>query len=148
MALQTLSEYRITFAEDADGNVAQKVHMAATLTKAAQDNETPQAPVVQITRLRTGVTVDVPEPVNLVRFVTQTTPAGTEGIHASPSVYVVPAGTEVIFEALSDEGSGFVFQGWYIGGTLESSDAIAKIAVPSPAANEEVTTVEARFIPA
>ena len=148
MAIRSLNEYRVTFAGDTPNDKGNEViHVAETLTLAAEQNETLTRPLAQITRIRTGITVDVPEPINLVRFITKVTPFGAVDAKslATPSVYTVPEGTEVIFEAIP--GLGFDFAGWYKENVLISTDQIAKIAITLPPIDEDVSTYEARFVP-
>jgi hypothetical protein len=56
MALRHLNEYRVTFAGGGPNDKGSEViHVAETLTLAAEQNETSLRPLAQITRLRTGI---------------------------------------------------------------------------------------------
>jgi len=148
MALRHLNEYRITFAGDSPNDKGNEViHVAETLTEAARQNETAARPLAQITRLRTGLTVDVPEPVNMVRFSAKVVPGSAVDAKslAMPSLYMLPEGSETVFEAVP--GLGFTFNGWYKDNILLSGDRIAKLPITLPPADQDVAVYEARFTP-
>jgi hypothetical protein len=139
---RTLNEFRLLYR-----NGAEKNFVADFLKDAAAFNETDAARLAQITLVKSDIEVEVPDPVENVSFITQVTSqsAADAGCRATPTAYLLPAGTEVIFQALP--ASGFGFTGWYFGGNLLSADPIAKIAVAPPPAGEAVSVYEARFSP-
>jgi hypothetical protein len=143
MALRTLNEFKAYLADNTE-----QVFMAENLAEAAASLETREIPLVQVSRTRTGVRVDVPDPKVFVKFEVLVTPGTAEdaGCIGTPRLFTVPAGARVIFSALP--AAGFVFLGWYREDVLLSSDAVAELAVTAALPEETAARIEARFGPA
>jgi hypothetical protein len=142
MAIRTLNEFKVYLA-----NNKETVFMAETLSEAAAVLETPEVPLVQVSRIRVGVEVDVPDPDIYVKFevVVSPDPAKEAGCIGTPQVFTVLAGTRVIFSAIPAEG--FNFAGWYREDILLSADAIAELEVAAALPEELTAKIEARFTP-
>jgi hypothetical protein len=139
---KTLSEFRLLYR-----NGTEKTFVAEFLKDAAALNETETDRLAQATLVKSDIEVEVPEPVPDVPFITAITPqsAMDGGCRATPTAYTLPAGSEVVFQALP--AAGFTFAGWYHGAGLLSAELIAKIALTPPPEGEAVTVYEARFAP-
>jgi uncharacterized repeat protein (TIGR02543 family) len=122
--IQNRNEFRIIFQDETE-----KKHLAYSLKQAAQDYDTPDNPITQVTRTRVGVTVDIPDPVVIVDFETTVTPEGavSAGCIATPSKYAVRSGTPVVFEAIAADG--YTFDGWFQETTALGTSAISEITV-------------------
>ena len=139
---KTLSEFRLVYR-----NGAEKIFAAEFLKDAAALNETETDRLAQATLVKPDVEVEVPEPIPDIPFMTTITPSGAldGGCRATPTAYTLPAGTEVVFQALP--AAGFAFTGWYHGAELLSAEPIAKIALAVPPVGEAAAVYEARFTP-
>jgi uncharacterized repeat protein (TIGR02543 family) len=140
MSRKTLSEFRLLYR-----NGTEKIFAAELLKDAAAANETAETRLSQITLAKPDIEVEVPDPVADAPFITTVMPqsAADGGCRATPTAYTLPAGTEVVFQALTADG--FTFVGWYHGDALLSAEPITKIALASPEAGDAVTVYEARF---
>jgi uncharacterized repeat protein (TIGR02543 family) len=143
MAIKVLNEFKVYLE-----NNTETVFMAENLSAAAAALETPAIPLVQVSRVRTGVEVDVPDPDVFVKFEVVVTPdtAKTSGCVGTPMIFTVKAGSNVIFTAIP--APGFVFDGWYRENVLLSSDETDEIAVAAALPEELTAKIEARFAPA
>ena len=141
MPVIELNEYRVDFVDNHS-----EVFMARNVREVAAAKETPGDTVAQVTCVKRNV--GVATPIRNVKFNVTTLPEAAEenGCHAAPETWVVPEGTRVIFTAMA--APGFRFDGWYLGGTLLSADAVAELQVdypPDPGAL--AAELEARFSP-
>lgn len=139
---KTLNEFRLLYR-----NGSEKTFVAEYLKDAAALNETDAIRLAQVTLIKSDIEVEVPEPVEKVSFITTVTPGGAAdgGCKATPTAYLLPVGTEVIFQALPADGFNFV--GWYHGESLLSAELIAKIALAPAPEGVAVSVYEARFAP-
>jgi len=138
-----LNEYKVTFA-----NGTEKTCVVRTLSEAAENNETVENPLFQITRTRTNIDTFLPDPIVDVQFETSVTPSAavTGGCIATPTEYETTSGKSVIFQAIAADG--FNFTGWYLNGTKIADNAISEIEVNAPQETEQPVIYEARFAPA
>jgi hypothetical protein len=142
MSRKILNEFRLLYR-----NGTEKTFAAEFLKDAAALNETETARLAQATLVKSDIEVEVPEPIPDVPFITAITPEGAAdgGCKATPTAYTLPAGAEVVFQALP--AAGFTFTGWYHGAELLSTELIARIALTPPPEGDAATVYEARFAP-
>jgi hypothetical protein len=142
MALQELSEYKAI--TDASQEV---VICAAKLSDAALQIEGayPTAKVIQVSRIRESVEVDVP--LANVLFQIQVSPDGAAaaGCIAAPSSFIVQPGDKVIAQAIIPSGAGFTFTGWYRGTSQLSAALIAELTIAAPADGAISDVITAKF---
>jgi len=132
MSLQSLNQYKGIFADSSATQV-----VAATIEEAAaiMTNDVTGLEPNLIQVLQKGIQVMVPS--NVVNFITTVSPAeaAVGGCIATPQVYAVLDGTEVILSAIAQPGWAFVK--WTLDG-VDLDDG----AVPVPALLPAVTVVE------
>ena len=146
MSIQTMNEYRITYADQTED-----IAVCASAKQAVNTFDTDLNPITQIVRTKTGLQVTIPETALDVNFRTVISGSGAEsaGCRATPSTFAVPDGSEVIFEASAAEGYNFL--GWFIGtstsGTPEATTAIASIAITASIGVSQDVIITALFAP-
>jgi hypothetical protein len=142
MGIENLNEYRVDFADNTS-----KIFMAKNARSAVNALETDILQVAQLSRLKTGVGVQTP--IRNVKFTVEVTPEGAAANKclATPSTWVVPEGTDVIFTAIPAQG--FEFEGWFEkGGTNPlSTDLVSQFVVVYPTEPNALSKeYEARFV--
>lgn len=146
MAIIAMNEYRLT-QENGDTIVT----VCPTAKEAVTRFDTVLLPITQIVRTAVGLQVSVPDGTGNVAFETRISGSGAEtaGCKATPGSYVVPDGTEVIFEAIV--AAGYNFLGWFIGtdtsGTPEAITPIASIEIAAVAGISQSVIITAAFAP-
>lgn len=140
MALSTLNEYRAITSDEVE-----RVICADKLSSAAVALETGTVVLEQISILRKGVSVEIPD--TDVRFNVTVSPeaAVTAGCVALPKTFVVAAGKEVILQAVPPALGGYTFAGWFRGLVSLSTDLIASIAIQAPLAGATADEIVAKF---
>ena len=140
--LTNLSEYEV-----ADENGVTTVIVAPTLSDAAKEIEdgTGSPVLVQVSRVKRAVAVDVPLP--SIQFNTQVlpAPAAAAGCLALPSSFIVAAGSKVVLEAVAPVGSDYAFTNWNRNGTVLSTDLIAEIDLVEPSGGALADIITALF---
>lgn len=146
MSIVEMKEFRVTHL-----NGEQITTVCADIKEAADAYDTDANPVTQIVRTRTAIAVNVPDGTLTVNFRTAIAGSGalSAGCRATPSIFEVLDGTEVIFEAFAAEG--YTFMGWFIGtdtsGTPEATTNIAAITITSTLGVSQDFVITALFAP-
>ena len=143
MGIEKLNEYRLDFEDNHS-----EIFMAKNTRSAVNVKETDLMPVVQVTRLKTGIGVETP--IRNVKFtvIVLPEPAADNGCKGTPETWIVPEDTNVIFTALPC--TGYQFDGWFDegGSTAISTDEVAEFPVPYPSDPAALSKIfEARFSP-
>jgi hypothetical protein len=134
-----INEYRVSFADKAE-----KIVLRTDMTQVAKDFEKPDNMITQVVRTRVDLDAAIPLPQVMVEFHVIVTPEGavTADCVALPDGYVVPSGTEILFQAVP--GPGYTFTGWLMGNEIVSTDAKATLAIV-PNMGLDRCLIDARF---
>lgn len=138
------STYDVRFVDESVKS-AVAVNMKAVVTA----YETPSTPIAQITRTSPGIDDVTDDPIVPVNFTVLVSPQGAidAKCYGTPSAATVSDGTSVIFQAI--EGSGYVFDGWYLSSaptTRLSADKTATLPVDAPAIAGQTVQFLAKFV--
>jgi hypothetical protein len=143
MALQTLSEYDVL----TDSGVRSVIVAEKLSDAAAQIEAAGTVVLMQVSRIKASVQVDVPVSIPNVLFEVLVSPdaAAVAGCVALPGAFTVPAGEGVILESHIPSGANFIFDGWYRGATLLSHDARKEIVIAAPTGGATSDYITAKF---
>jgi hypothetical protein len=134
---EMLNKYDGTFSPGSEKHsvVAASMEIAARVLNQLQDRD----PVI-LQCVQEGIAVEVPA-IN-VTFRTSVMPdtAAIAGCSATPSEYVLPAGTTQIFTA--SPVTGWTFDHWEIEGADSGSDEVALLTIPS---STTIVSIQAIF---
>jgi hypothetical protein len=114
------------------------------MNEVAKDFEKPDNMITQVVRTRVDLDASIPQPQVMVEFHVIVTPEGavTAGCVALPDGYVVPSGTQMLFQAVP--GAGYEFTGWLMGDDIVSTDAKATLTI-TPNMGLDRCLIDARF---